>query len=157
MPSLTNAGAGELLAMLQPNPMVMRGENGAFWQRASESDWQPIGDAAGELALSQFQVVVRDNGLASGLRTFARNGDFRLYFMDPPALNLSEADKYLERRSWAGEWQEIARGRSADSALLLAVGAVTLARSHPSRYAQVWQFDPKVANWGIRMLLLIPD
>ena len=156
MPSLTNTGAGLLQAMLAPNPMVVRGENGAYWQRASESDWQPIGDAAGDDALSQFQLVARDNGLAAGLRTFARNGDFRLYFVDSPALDLSEADKYLARRSWAGVWQETARGSSADSALLFAVGGVTLARGHPSRYAQVWQFDPKVANWGIRMLLLTP-
>lgn len=156
MPSLTNTGAGALQAMLQSTPAVMGGENADYWQRASESDWRPIAQVAGDAALSQFQVVARDNGLAAGLRTFARNGDFRLYFADPPAMDLSEADKYLDRRSWAGVWQETARGSSADSVLLLAVGSVTLARGHPSRYAQVWQFDPKVANWGIRMLLLIP-
>jgi hypothetical protein len=156
MPSLTNTGAGALQTMLQSNATVMHGENAAYWQRASESDWQSIEDAAGDAALSQFQVVARDNGLAGGLRTFARNGDFRLYVEDPPTLDLSAADKYLKRRAWAGAWQETARGSSPDSVLLFAVGCVTFSKGHPSRYAQVWQFDPKVANWGIRMLLLTP-
>jgi hypothetical protein len=156
MPSLSSQGAGALQAMIQPNPAVMRGENAAYWQRASDFNWVPISDTAGDAALTQFQVVARDNGLAGGLRTFARNVDFRLYFIDPPALDLNEADKYLQRRSWAGTWLETARGSTPDSTLLIAVGSVTLARGQPSRYAQVWQFDPKVANWGLRMLLLTP-
>lgn len=120
----------------------------------TDCDWRSIADPAGDAAISQFQDVARDNGLAGGLRTFARNGDFRLYLEGGSAMELGVANKYLDRRPWAGTWQESARGSSPDSTLLYAVGEVALAKGDVYQYAQVWQFDPKVANWGMKLLLL---
>jgi hypothetical protein len=129
-------------------------ENMSIWEQAADCEWQPIADDVGAQAISQFQDVARDNGLGGGLRTFARNGDFRLYLEGMSAMGLDAANASLDRQPLAGTWRESSRGKSPDSTLLFAIGEISLTRGGHYQYAQVWQFDPKVANWGMRMLLL---
>jgi hypothetical protein len=51
----------------------------------------------------------------------------------------------------------MARGRSADSTLLYSVGEVTDRNKRSTHaYVQIWQYDPKVAIWGLRVLLVNP-
>jgi hypothetical protein len=129
-------------------------ENLSVWEQAAECKWPPIADDLGARAIGQFQDAARDNGFGGGLRTFARNGDFRLYVEGMNAMGLGAANAYLDKKSPVGTWRESSRGRSPDSTLLFATGELSLTKGGRYEYAQVWQFDQKVANWGMRMLLL---
>jgi hypothetical protein len=131
-------------------------ENLSIWERAADCQWRLIADDVGAQAITQFQDVARDNGLGGGLRTFARNGDFRLYVEGMSAMGLGATNAYLDKQPLAGTWRESSRGKSPDSTLLFAVGEVSLTKGGRYQYAQVWQFDQKVANWGMRMLVLRP-
>jgi hypothetical protein len=122
--------------------------------RQSDCDWQPITQPAGDSAISQFEQVARDNGLAAGLRTFARTHDFLLYGVEAGPMALGAADKYLDGHDVLGVWIDAARGRSADSSLLFSAGEVLLPKGRRVKYVQVWQFDPKTANWGVRLLMI---
>jgi hypothetical protein len=126
----------------------------AAWGQVDERPWQPMTNDAAAAAISQFRTVGRDNGLAGGLRTFARNGDFHLYLNDQTPADLGQANQYFSLKAWRGEWQEFARGRSADSTLAFAEGEFAPAKGVRYHYTQVWQFDPKVANWGLKVLSL---
>jgi len=55
-----------------------------------------------------------------------------------------------------GVWGEVARDRSTDSTLLYGVGLLTDGDKHNTShaYVQIWQYDAKVANWGLRVLLV---
>jgi hypothetical protein len=150
------AGPSQIQAMVQSDPAFEQDENSGIWARAGDCGWQPVSDGAGGRAISQFQDVARDNGLGGALRTFARNDDFRLYIDAMSAMGLGPANSYLDKQPFAGTWREISRGGSADATLLYAVGELSLPKGHVYQYAQVWQFDPKVANWGVRLLLLRP-
>ena len=45
--------------------------------------------------------------------------------------------------------------RSADSTLAYCGGVFTDAnRRSGHAYAQIWQYEPRVANWGLRVLLI---
>jgi hypothetical protein len=150
------AGPALLEDMLQSDSMPLKDEYAELWRRAVVCGGRSIADTAGNVALTQFQDIARDNGLAGGLRTFARVSDFRLVLEGVHAMDMGEADQYLKRSAWAGTWRESSRGSSADGTLLYAVGEVALAKGRTYEYGQVWQFDAKVANWGIRLLMLRP-
>ncbi len=114
-------------------------------------------DAVGR-ATRDFQDTAADDGFPSGLRTYARNGDFRFYAEGEAPMGLAAATVYLSTHKIDGAWQETARGRSADSSLAYSVGELAAAAANKAAYAyvEVWQYDPKVANWGLRILLLRP-
>jgi hypothetical protein len=89
------------------------------------------------------------------LRTYARTADFRLYLDGEAPMELSAANRHFYDRKLAGRWQERARGRSADSSLAYTVGVLgTAIRPSSHAYVQVWQYASRVANWGLRLLLL---
>jgi hypothetical protein len=149
-------GSSLIADLLQSQQGFAPDENAAIWRSAFECDWRPITDVAGNRAVSQFEDAARDNGLSGGLRTFARNGDFRLYLEGVKAMSLEPANRYLDHHDLKGTWADSARGVSADSNLLFAVGEVSLSHGRRYQYLEAWQFDPKVANWGVKTLLLRP-
>jgi hypothetical protein len=113
-------------------------------------DEDAIGRAAGE-----FWTTCREDGVAAGLRTYARNGDFLLLTDHEAPMGLKQADLELTQSDLSGSWQESDRGRSADAALAYSTGSLFDEQRRFSRPGvQIWQFDPKVANWGLRILLL---
>jgi ketosteroid isomerase-like protein len=113
-------------------------------------------DAVGR-AINDFQLAAQQNGLAAGLRTFARNGDFWLYTEGSPPMAIGAAEPYLDKHSMTGSWRETARDGSADSTLVYTLGELTDANHRISHaYVQIWQYDPRVANWGLRVLLVSP-
>ena len=114
-----------------------------------------IADDAVGRASRDFQDTVRDDGLAPALRTYARTADFRLYIDGEAPLELSAANRFFQDRTLVGRWQEHARGRSADSSVAYSVGVLgTANRPSSHAYMQVWQYAPRVANWGLRLLLI---
>jgi hypothetical protein len=113
-------------------------------------------DAPGH-ALSDFQNVARQDDVAAGLRTYARTADFRYYTDGQVPMALGAANRYLTARALRGVWQESVRGRSADASLAYGEGMLTEEdRAGSHTYLQVWQYDPRVANWGLRILLINP-
>lgn len=114
------------------------------------------GDAASH-ALIDFQAAVREAGFPAALRTYGRNGDFRFYTDGRPPMGVAAACVYLTAHAIVGGWKEDARDRSADSTLQYSVGELTdRADRSTHSYVQIWQYDPKVANWGLRILLIKP-
>lgn len=115
-----------------------------------------IADDAPGHAVSDFQDGAEKAGFAAALRTYARIGDFRFYTDDrPPMDGVPAASDYLASHPLTGAFRQVARGKSADSTLLYTVGE--LADSHGQSthsYVQIWQYDPRVANWGLRILLI---
>jgi hypothetical protein len=110
----------------------------------------PIGQATGG-----FRSASLEDGIAAGLRTFARNNGFLLLLEGDAPMQLAAANKYFTQHPLVGEWQESASGRSGDSTLAYSTGAL-VDLTHHRRYdgAQIWQYDPKVANWGLRILFI---
>jgi hypothetical protein len=105
--------------------------------------------------LRDFQDTARDDGVAPGLRTYARTADFRLYLDGEAPMELSAANRYFYDRKLAGHWKERVRGRSADSSVAYTVGVLGAAHRPDSHaYVQVWQYASRVANWGLRLLLI---
>jgi len=115
-----------------------------------------IAEDAPSHAVSDFQAGVSRAGFAGALRTYARIADFRFYTDDrPPMDGVPAASDYLAAHPVTGTFKEVARGKAADSTLLYTVGE--LADSHGQAthsYVQIWQYQPKVANWGLRILLI---
>ncbi len=74
-----------------------------------------------------------------------------------PIGGVAAAGAYLDAHAMAVDWKEAARGRSADSTLVYCVGELA-GNSHQSThaYVQIWQYDPKAANWRLRVLLINP-
>jgi ketosteroid isomerase-like protein len=108
-------------------------------------------------AMSDFEETARRDGFAAGLRTYARTADFRLYTDGEMPMGVADANRYLIVHTMAGDWREDARGRSADSTVAYSVGELRDARQRISHaYMQIWQYDPRVASWGLRMLLINP-
>ena len=108
-------------------------------------------------AMSDFQATARQDGFAAGLRTYGRTADFRYYTDGEAPMDLAAANRYLTGRPVSGTWQEAVRGRSADSTLAYAVGVLSDAHQESSHaYVEVWQYDSRVANWGLRILLVNP-
>jgi hypothetical protein len=110
-----------------------------------------------ERAMADFQRTAQQDGLAAGLRTYARDGDFRFYIQGASPMNAGAASDLLKQASALGSWSENARGRSSDGSLAYSVGQYTDAKKGGRHsYLQIWQYDPKVANWGLRLLLQSP-
>ncbi len=112
-------------------------------------------DAAG--VLRAFQDTVEQDGVAAGLRTYACTADFR-YFTDTQApMGLGAANRYLTAKDVLGTCQESAQGRSTDGSVVYGAGLLRVGRREVSHnYVQVWQYDPRVANLGLRILLINP-
>jgi ketosteroid isomerase-like protein len=108
-------------------------------------------------AVSDFQAGAEKAGLSAALRTYARISDFRFYTDDrPPMDGVPAAIDYFAAHAVSGTWKEIARGKAADSTLLYAVGELADAHGQGTHsYVQIWQYDPRVANWGLRILLIV--
>ncbi|HEX4509054.1 MAG TPA: hypothetical protein VH328_03215 [Burkholderiaceae bacterium] len=104
----------------------------------------PAADAA-----TAFQSVAAREGLGAGLRTYARNEGFRLLLEGQPPMDLARAERQLRTRVVKTAWRAVAHGASLDATLRYEVGAL----AHGA-YAQIWQYDPRTANWGLRVLLL---
>jgi len=114
-------------------------------------------DAAGHAAID-FQDTARRDGFGAALRTYGRDVDF-VFFTDEqsPIGGAGAASIYLDDHPVAGAWKEVTRGRSADSALMYTVGELTDGNQRSTHaYVQIWQYDSKVANWGLRVLLVNP-
>jgi ketosteroid isomerase-like protein len=109
-------------------------------------------------ATHEFQATCREDGLAAALRTFARTADFRFFTDSELPMGVAAANQYLTGRAIpGGVWKQMAGNRSADSTLAYSVGELSDANDHGSHaYAHVWQYDPRVANWGLRILLVNP-
>jgi hypothetical protein len=108
-------------------------------------------------AARDFQIVATENGLAAAVRTFARNGDFRLFAGGETPKDNGSANAYLKESPGVTTWTESDHGRSADSTLTYSVGEFTSQKkARKYAYVQVWQYDSKVANWGLRILLMTP-
>jgi hypothetical protein len=111
-------------------------------------------NAAGH-ALSDFQVAAEQDGVAAALRTFARTADFHYYTDGEAPMALGAANRYLTEHAVEGSWRESVAGRSADASIAYSVGMLLASgREDSHAYVQVWQYDPRVANWGLRILLI---
>ena len=106
-------------------------------------------------AIDDCQVVALENGLSASLRTYARLADYRLYFDGEMPMAVDAAAVFLEKRPRVSAWKEVARRRSTDSTLAYTVGEMTGANDKSGyAYAQIWQYDARVSNWGLRALLM---
>ncbi|HEV7610389.1 MAG TPA: hypothetical protein VGO37_00765 [Steroidobacteraceae bacterium] len=116
-----------------------------------------IADDGLSQAISDFQGTSGKDGFAAALRTYARTADFCFYTDGQAPLGLAASNHYLSDHIGLGEWNDDARGRSADSSLAYSVGVLSDAKRHNSyAYVQIWQYSPKAANWGLRILLFNP-
>jgi hypothetical protein len=116
---------------------------------------QPAADAAVSQAITDFQRTAGQDGIAAGLRTFARTGDFRFYTDTRAPMGLAAANLFFTDHPILGACEEESRMRSADGALAYCGGVLTdVKRRSGHAYAQIWQYEPRVANWGLRVLLI---
>jgi ketosteroid isomerase-like protein len=123
---------------------------------AGEPPEKLVAQGAIDEAILKFQREAQQDGLAAGFRTYARDGDFRFYIDGSPPMGAGAASHLLKGR-FIGEWTVNAQGRSANSALAYVVGEFTEANKDSRHsFLQIWQYDPKVANWGLRIFLQNP-
>ncbi|MHB8476103.1 MAG: Cif family virulence factor [Steroidobacteraceae bacterium] len=114
-----------------------------------------IVDHALDHAMQDFQNTARQEGIAPALRTYARTADFRLYIDGEAPMGLSAANRHFYDRTLSGTWMEDVRTSSADVSLAYSVGVLGgTNRPGSHAYVQIWQYAPKVANWGLRLLLI---
>ena len=115
-----------------------------------------VADAASD-AIGDFQRTAQQDGFAAALRTYGRDNGFLFLTDEQSPVGIGEATTYLEAHVMTGAWTEFARGQSADSSIVYSVGRLTDGGNFGTHaYVQIWQFDPKVANWGLRILLINP-
>ena len=113
-------------------------------------------DAAGE-SVRAFQETCSEDGFPAALRTYARTADFRFFTDGELPMDLAAANRRLSALAVVGTWREDARGRSSDSGLVYTVGVLKDPQQRSRyAYAAIWQYGPKVANWGLRILLINP-
>ncbi len=116
---------------------------------------QPAADAAVSEAMIDFQNTAGQDGMAAGLRTYARTRDFRFYTDTRAPMGPADANQYFTDHPIVGTCEEHSRIRSADSTLAYYGGVFTeVKRRSGHAYAQIWQYEPRVANWGLRVLLI---
>jgi hypothetical protein len=129
----------------------------ALYTKRSAPPPKLIAEDAASQAMSDFQDTSRQDGFAAGLRTYARTTDFRFYTDREVPMGVAAANQYLTGHAILGAWKEEGCGRSADSTLVYSVGVLSDAnRQSRHAYVQIWLYDPKVANWGLRILLINP-
>jgi hypothetical protein len=105
--------------------------------------------------MQDFQNTARQDGIAPALRTYARTADFLLYIDGEAPLELAAANRYFFDRTLPGMWTEDVHTSSADASLAYSVGGLGGTNRRGSHaYVQIWQYSPKVANWGLRLLLI---
>ena len=105
--------------------------------------------------MTDFQSTAGQDGIAAALRTYARTRDFRFYTDTRAPMGLADANQYFTDHPSLGTCEEQSRIRSADSTLAYCGGVFTdLKRRSGHAYAQIWQYEPRVANWGLRILLI---
>jgi ketosteroid isomerase-like protein len=115
-----------------------------------------IADEAPSHAVRDFQYGAEKAGFAAALRTYARIADFRFYTDGRPIMGVAAATDYLAAHPVTGTFREVACGQAADSTLLYSVGELADAHGQGTHsYVQIWQYDPRVANWGLRILLIV--
>jgi ketosteroid isomerase-like protein len=114
-----------------------------------------IAQGAASRAISDFQQAAEQDDVAAGLRTYARTIDFRFYTEGLAPMGLASANQYLTGQDFRAR-HETLQGRSADSTFAYCLGVVGASASSRHAYVQIWQYDPRVANWGLRILLLNP-
>jgi len=115
--------------------------------------WCARGRAEGSGGLRDH---ARRDGVAAALRTYGRDVDF-VFFTDgqSPIGGAGAANEHLNEHPIKGAWKEVARGRSADASLMYSVGELVDGNKRSTHaYVQIWQYDSKVANWGLRVLLV---
>lgn len=106
-------------------------------------------------AIGDFQRTMQQDGFAAALRTYGRDSGFLFLTDEQSPVGIGEATNYLESHMMTGAWKEVARGQSADSSIAYSVGQLADgSKLGTHAYAQIWQYDPKVANWGLRILLI---
>jgi hypothetical protein len=129
----------------------------AAYQAPSAPPASLITENAVGQAIGGFQRASLEDGIAAGLRTYARNSGFLLLWEGEMPMELPAANGYFTRHTMLGQWQQEASGSSADATLVYSTGVFVEAK-HQRRYAgaQIWQYDPKVANWGLRILFIAP-
>ena len=116
---------------------------------------QPAADAAVSQAITDFQSTAGQDGIAAALRTYARTRDFRFYTDTRAPMGLADANQYFTDQPILVTCEEQSRMRSADSTLAYCGGVFTdVRRRSRHAYAQIWQYEPRVANWGLRVLLI---
>jgi hypothetical protein len=96
-----------------------------------------------------FQDVAGREGLSAALRTFARNDGFLLLTEGLQPMNLAGAERRSRKRLIKGPWREASRGQSEDGSLRYVIGQV-----EQGSYVEIWQYDAKVANRALRVLML---
>jgi hypothetical protein len=141
-------------APANPEPKFVPGESPLARQGTPSKKSAP--DDPIDRAIADFQRTSQEDGLGAGLRTYARDDDFRFYIEGKSPMNAGAANELLKTRSAVRTWGEKVRGRSVDGSLAYAVGEFTDKKNGRHSYAQIWQYDPKVANWGLRLLLQTP-
>jgi ketosteroid isomerase-like protein len=108
-------------------------------------------------AVADFQAVAQEDGFAAALRTYGGNNDFLFFTDEQSPTGIGAAAAYFDIHGIVGSWKEEARGQSADSTLMYSVGELTDDKRRAAHvYVEIWQYDPKVANWGLRVLLINP-
>jgi hypothetical protein len=116
-----------------------------------------VSQDAVDKAIGDFERTAQQDGIAAGLRTYGRDGDFRFYIEGAAPMNAGAASERLKGGSLIGSWSESARGKSMDATLAFRVGQFTdIKQGVRHSYVQIWQYDPKVANWGLRLFLQSP-
>ncbi|MEP6883961.1 MAG: hypothetical protein ABJC66_04345 [Gammaproteobacteria bacterium] len=114
-----------------------------------------VADDAVRQTIADFQGTIAEDGLAAGLRTYARTRDFCFYTDREPPMAMADANVYFTHYPHLGVCREDSRVLSADGSLAYCAGKFTdLKQGISHAYAQVWQYEPRVANWGLRVLLI---
>ena len=66
-----------------------------------------------------------------------------------PPHDLAQGEPRVRKRILRGVWHVAAHGDSSDGSLSYWVGDIG-----GQAYVQIWQYDARVGNWGLRVLLL---
>ena len=115
--------------------------------------WVCSSDAAVSQAVSDFQGTVRQDGIGPGLRTYARTRDFLLYMDGQAPMALADANRHFTEHPIEGSFEETSRAGSADGSVAYVAGDFTDTKQGVGHaYVQLWQYEARVANWGLRIL-----
>ncbi len=127
------------------------------WVEPDQTDFRTVpGRVTVSQSIDEFRSVAKVDGLKAALRTYSLNSGVRFY-MDgqAPMDGALPILRYLSSHTIAGSWKEYVQRGSIDSTLTYAVGEIVDEQGVSSHaYLQVWIYDSKVANWGLRLLLL---
>jgi len=114
-------------------------------------------DGAARLAaIGDFERTAAAEGVAAALRVYALDQGLRLV-IDGTAIarDAGEATLYLKAHPVNGDWHASRRARSGDGTIAYVQGFISDERRRTTRhYVELWQYDPRVANLGLRLLWL---